>query len=95
MVLSKHERRIPREMVELRSMVFQEAAACSEPACGGRGEWDSRCELDPSVTTQLLPYFSFPFTGKAWIGMGSLRCHFYPIPTLTLPLKGRGLLWLF
>ncbi len=29
------------------------------------------------------------------MGMGSLRWQFYPIPTLTLPLKGRGLLWLF
>ena len=36
------------------------------------------------VTTQVLPYFSFPFKGKAGMGMGSLRCHFYSIPTLTL-----------
>ena len=47
------------------------------------------------VTAQVLPYFSFPFKGKAGMGMGSLCCHFYPITTLTLPLKGRGLLWLF
>ena len=46
------------------------------------------------VTTQVLPYFSFPFKGKAGMGMGPF-CHFYPIPTLTLPLTGRGVLWLF
>ena len=34
------------------------------------------------------PYRPFPFKGKARMGMGSFAT-LYPIPTPTLPLKGR------
>ena len=46
------------------------------------------------IETPLI--FTFPFKGKAGMGMGELRSHRLlppPIPALTLPLKGRGL-WL-
>ena len=35
--------------------------------------------------------FSFPFKGKAGMGMGWLHCYrLSPIPTLTLPLHPKG-----
>ena len=40
--------------------------------------------------------FHLPLQGEGWVGDGGLRSHWdlSPIPTLTLPLKGRGL-WSF
>jgi hypothetical protein len=35
------------------------------------------------------PVLSFPFKGKAGMGMGFVRRIANPIPTPTLPLKGR------
>ena len=44
------------------------------------------------VTTQVLPFFSFPFKGKAGKGMGSLRCHtLLPHPHPNPPLEGEGI----
>ena len=46
----------------------------------------------PAVTTQVLPFFSFPFKGKAGMGMGSLRCHtLLPHPHPNPPLEGEGI----
>ena len=48
--------------------------------------WFNSPKPDRNIVESYRP---FPFKGKARMGMGSFAT-FNPIPTPTLPLKGRG-----